>query len=348
MIMQKKLCLWASFVYLAAGCGSSKNDDKSSSSGSSYSFESEASSQLLSSSLGLRRSPGKLPLVDGPSNLCETGQTISCAGVSDMSGKLLTVGLLIQAGGQGMQSYLLTDNFSDVTGDSTAYDFDFRNPVTTSGALGCCGGTGDLSSENAYFSDANFLFGYIDASFKIPYVNTNQVNSEMLATHTVRFVLADKTSTGYKRGDLLLQDSDDTFKWMTSDGTLSATRPASPITMDTQVVNYTNPFDKGNTEIPVIASQILSPEGGDNKVTTSEDELKETGNTYRFDFDASSLIVFMLAPSELTLIQTKADMLKRIHLQGLPHSKFTFGASAVSTLTVTNPNDPEDPEDPEE
>jgi hypothetical protein len=208
--------------------------------------------------------------------------------------------------------------------------------------LGCCGGTGDLTSENSYFSDANFLFGYIDASFKIPYVNTNQVNSEMLATHTVRFVLADKTSTGYKRGDLLLQDTDDTFKWMTADGTLSATRPASPITMDTQVVNYTNPFEKGNTEIPVIGSQILSPEGGDNKVTTSEGELKEAGNTYRFDFDASSLIVFMLAPTELTIIQTKAEMLKRIHLQGLPHSKFTFGASAVSTLTVTNPKDPEE------
>lgn len=340
--MQKKLCLWAGFVYLASGCGASESNDKSSSSGSSYSFESEASSQLLSSTLGLRRSPGDLPLTDGPSQLCETGQTISCADVSDVSGKLLTVGLLIQAGGQGMQSYLLTDNFSDVTGDSTAYDFDFRNPVTTSGALGCCGGTGDLTNENSYFSDANFLFGHMDVSFKIPYVNTNQVNTEMLATHTVRFVLADKTSTGYKRGDLLLQDSDDAFKWMSADGTLSATRPASPITMDAQVVNYTNPFEKGNTEIPVVSAQIQSPEGGDNKVTTSEDKLKDTGNTYSFDFDASTLVVFMLAPSELTIIQSKAEMLKRIHLQGLPHSKFTFGASAVSTLTVSNPNDPEE------
>ncbi len=340
--MQKKLFVWVSFVYLASACGENNSDDKGSSSGSSYSFESEAGSQLLSSTLGLRSRKSPLTLLDGPAQLCETGQTISCAGVSDMSGKLLTVGLLIQAGGSGMQSYLLTDNFSDVTGDSTAYDFDFRNPVTTKGALGCCGGTGDLNSGNTYFSDANFLFGYIDASFKIPYVSTSSVNANMLATHTVRFVLADKTSTGYKRGDLLIQDTDETFKWMTADGTLSATRPASPITMDSKVVDYTNPFEKGNTEIPVIGAQIQSPEGGDNKVTTDEAALKETGNTYSFDFDASSLIVFMLAPSELTIIQTKAEMLKRIHLQGLPHSKFTFGASAVSTLTVTSASTPED------
>lgn len=234
-----------------------------------------------------------------------------------------------------MMSYILADNWNGITSSSTTYEFSGSNPVTSSGNLICCGGSGDLTGDNVYFSNAAYLFGYLDVKFTVPYNTTQKgrVSSEMQQAHTVRFVFADNILSGYKRGDLLYKDSDVTFKWVdSSTGDLSTTRPSSPVTMDTMVVNYTSPFSEITSGIPVIYTDVLDNSSG--KITTSEDALKSTGKTYSFDFNADYFLVFMLKSDELEIMSSKKEMLQRIHLSGLPHSKFTFGTAGASTLTI--------------
>lgn len=319
---------------LAAACDKDKDKDKKS--GATYAFTAAASTSIKASGFNLADEIDGTDLLDagGAANLCATGQTITCVAPTGLTGKYFSVGLLIQANGQGMQSYLLGDSWNDIKGTSTTYDFDASAPTVSSGNLACCGGSGDLTGDNVYFSNAAYLFAYLDASFKVPYsaLQKTRVTPEMLAAHTVRFVFADDVVSGYKRGDLLYKDTDSTFKWVDDSGNLSATRPSSPITLDTKVVSYTSPFEGLTSPIPVIYTDIN--DGVNGKVTTSEDALKATGKTYTFDFNTSSLIVFMLKSDELEIMGTKKDLLQRIHLSGLPHTKFTFGTAGSSSLTI--------------
>ena len=330
--------LWGLFfAILTSSCGKTTE----SSSSKSYSFSSTANSLLKSSTTLLRNSNSSGLQLDGSSStggagtLCSTGQTITCAGPTAMTGKYFSVGLLIQSNGNGMQSYLLADNWNGITASSTTYEFDAKNPIKSSGNLICCGGSGDLSSQNTYFSNGSFLFAFLDLTFKVPYSTTQKtrVSAEMSGSHTVRFVMVDGILTSYKRGDLLYKDGDGIFKWIdSSSGVMSATRPTSPVTMNSSVVNYTSPFDGLTSPIPIIYTEINEIAG--SKITTSEESLKQSGKVYSFDFNAGSLVVFMLKSDELELISSKKELLSRIHLSGLPHSSFTFGTSGTSTLTI--------------
>lgn len=332
----------ASIFFLAlslAACGDSSKKEEPSNSGQSYDFSATASVELrrASDALGLngRNQLTQQNMLSGPKHICETGQTITCAAPTKLTGKYLGAGLLIQSAGKGMLAYLMGEEWASLDGASTSYSFDFESPVKSSGKLKCCGGTGDLSGEESYFSNGAFLFGYVDATFKIPYSTSQllQVPAAMKESHSVRFVMADGILPNYRRGDLLYKDTDETFKWVdSSSGALSASRPTSPVTMDTKVVNYTQPFEGFSSPIPIIYTEISEADG---KVLTSQDKLKAEGKTYSFDYDATYALVFMLAPNELTIIQSVKEMLARIHMQGLPHTKFEgFGAAAVSKLTI--------------
>jgi hypothetical protein len=331
-----KLWAWSLVMVCAAatvGCGEEGKDDKGKG-GSSYSFSATSGTRIGGSGLGLRDESTKEHLayrLNGPASLCIDQPNFFCVAPSSLTGKYLSVGLLIQANGSGMQTYFHSDAFSSITGASEAFDFDAKAPVTHSGEIKCCGGTGDLTGENVYFSDVTYLFGYLDATFKIPYSTEQQgtVSAAMKGDHTVRFVMADNIVSSYKRGDLLYKDSDGTFKWMDQSGNLSATRPASPITMDTNVVNYTSPFPElANVAVPIFYS------GLSEKVLTSEEKLKETGKTYAFSFDSSSLVVITKGKDMLSLMQTVKDLMSALHLQGMPHTSLTLGQAGTSVLTV--------------
>jgi len=185
-----------------SGCGEDGKKDKDGK-GKSYSFSAAATAIVKSSRLALTSSnseskgdeesikAGALTSTSGAAHLCATGQTITCVAPSALTGKHYGIGLLIQAGGRGMQSYLLSDSFSSITVTGPSYDFNAANPVTSTGALTCCGGEGDLAGENTYFSNVAYVFGYLDATIAVPFTDAqlNQVPQEVKGNHTVRFVL---------------------------------------------------------------------------------------------------------------------------------------------------------------
>lgn len=306
--------------------------------GKSYSFTSKAKTLLKSEDLGKRHLQGSAFLASsGPKHICETGETITCTPALGLSGKYFAAGLLIQSAGKGMLAYLLNDVWSKIKSSSKTYDFDFANPIKSSGKLICCGGEGDLSDENTYFSNGAFLFAYLDATFEIPYTDSqlDQVPEEMKGEHTVRFVFATGAKDDYKLGDLLYKDEDGEFKWIDKDsGELSLTRPSSPVTMDKKVINYSSEDKAFESGIPTIYTELAEPSGGGVN-QTSESKLKKSNLTYTFDFDPTYTIVIMLAQDEMTIIQDKKELFSRLHIQGLPHSKFDgFAAAGVSKLTI--------------
>lgn len=326
-----------SLTLIVGSIGCDKKDDKGSK--SSYDFSASAAATISSSKLAAtesaRPSAGLIQTA-GPKFLCTSTQpNLTCVAPSALTGKYFSVGLLIQANGSGMLSYLLGDEWSSITGTSETFDFDAANPITVSGSFKCCGGEGDLTGENVYFSDVAYLFGYLDATFEIPFSAAQQatVSPAMIAPHTVRYVFADDVLTGYVRGDLLYKDVDGSFKWMDQEGALSSTRPSAPITMDDQVVSGAPSFSDAKTPVPPISTSLQTATG-EGVIQTSEDELKTEGRTYSFDFDTTYAVALMVGQSDLSLLQTTKDLMERLHFQGLPSSEFTFGSSGTSTLSV--------------
>jgi len=252
---------------------------------------------------------------------------------------------LIQAQGNGMVAYFGQGTWSDITGTSPSYSFDVATPVSNSGNLTCCNGTGDLDTGNsAYVSDSIYLFGYLDATFTISGVTSN---TNMNRAFTVRYVFADGAITNGIRGDLLLKDPSGgaTFYWIDTAasaggdvgaGTLSATRPTTPVTMNTSVVNYTNPFgtSQGNQTIPVIYAGVIPASGSGNHVVTKT-ELEATGKTYIYQFDPTKVVMFpTLQTADINTLSTYTAMLQRIHFAGLPHSQQTQGVGSPSSTKL--------------
>ncbi len=283
-------------------------------------------------------------LTDGPT-LCSS---VVCFTPTAMTGKYYGTGLQIQSSGNGMVAYFGQDSWSSIKGTSQTYDFDSAAPVTNSGDLKCCGGTGDLDSENTYVSEVIYLFGYIDATFTLSGITGN---TTMNREFTVRFVLADGAITDGIRGDLLIKDpSDGVFKWIdksvsaggdVGDGALVSSRPTTPVTMDSSVTKWTNPFgtSAGNQEIPVIYAPIL-PETLDGKVTISKTQIETSGRTYSYSFDPTNFIMFpSMQTTDLNMLYSYTQLLSKIHLGGLPHSMQTMGVGspASTVLKITEP-----------
>lgn len=312
------------------------DDKKEGGEKSSYAFTSASSIQLKSSSFAFRDDS----LFVNPSKKMTTAEPPMCKDnicftPSQLTGKYYGVGLMIQSENSGMMAYFGQDSWSGITSSSTSYDFNFNSPISTSGDLICCTGQGNLANGESYFSDAVYMFGYIDATFTIP--SSSGANGDAVGTHTIRFVLADGAVSDAKRGDLLYGDGG-TFKWMDDAGVLTTTRPSNPITLDTNVVSWTNPFgDKGNQSIPVINAALEdSATGGPNVVT--EDELKIVGRNYSFDFQADGFIAFpTLLKTDIGMLDSRKKLMSSIHIQGLPHSKYNMGATASSKLVITGP-----------
>ncbi len=305
--------------------------------GKSYDFTATSSASLA---LKSRRASTR---TDGPT-LCSS---VVCVTPTALTGKYYGTGLLIQSSGNGMVAYFGQDSWSGITGTSTSYSFDTASPVTNTGNLNCCGGTGDLASSNTYVSDVIYLFGYLDATFSLSGITSN---TNMNRSFTVRFVLADGAITNGVRGDLLLKDpSDSTFKWMDTSvsaggdvgaGTLVTSRPASPVTMNSSVTGYTNPFgtEQGNQTIPVIYAPVIPSGGG--VYTITETALNTANQTYTFNFDPANFVMFpsLQASTDLNMLSTYTAMLQNIHLGGLPHSgqSMGVGSPASTELVVTS------------
>lgn len=308
---------------------------------SSYDFSSNVSTELTSSTVMTRfmkmaTDPLKAlqilasTITPFDSRSVDPCDSMFCVTPSAVSGKYFGVGLSIQADGKGMSANFGKDSWSDITGTSTAYDFDLTTPVTNTGDLMCCNGTGDLSSDNTYIEAVTFLLGYVDVTFTL----ASPVNGTAAGTHTVRFVLADDVITDGVRGDLLYSDSG-TFKWVdSSTGSMSTTRPTSPVTMDSDVTGWENPWGKvGSTDIPVIYAGV---DDSDGKVTTSESNLKGK-DTYSFNFPAADLVIFpmILKDQDEGLIDSVKTMLQKIHLQGLPHHQQDLPRAGDTGITIS-------------
>ena len=332
-------------------CAKSTDKDKAAGAKKSYDFTAAASAAISLKAAALQLSQDSKnnsaapKLTDGPT-LCSS---VVCFTPTKLTGTYYGTGFLIQSSGSGLVAYFGQDSWSSITGTSASYNFDSATPVTNAGNLTCCGGTGDLASENTYISDAIYLFGYLDATFTVSGVTGN---TSMNREFTVRFVMADGAISGGIRGDVLLKDpSDGVFKWIdksvsaggnVGDGTLVSTRPTTPVTMDSSVTAWTNPFgtSQGNQTIPVIYAPIL-PESGTGVFQISETDLSTTGKVYNYKFDPTNFVMFptLQRSSDINMIYSYTQLLSKIHLGGLPHSQQTkgVGSPAGTVLTVTGP-----------
>ncbi len=324
--MRNALLACAMLTFLA-GCGDKGKDGKEGGDSQSYSFRSAAKVQLKSTGgSGLGMTTLLPPMcVD---SLCITPSTVS--------GIYYGAGIMIQSAGNGMMAYFGQESWSGTTGASPSSPFDFAAPGTQTGELICCVGEGDLASENTYISDAVYLFGYLDASFVVE--AASGARGDAVGSHNVRFVLADGAVTGAKRGDLLYADAG-TFKWVDAAGALQATRPADALTMDAKVVSWVNPFgtDKGNQTIPMLSASLTPPTGG-GVMPVTEAELKTVGRSYTFAFDVSGFITFpTLLKADAGMLDSRATLLSKIHIQGLPHSRYMMSDAGDTTLTIAGP-----------
>jgi hypothetical protein len=327
----------------------SKSDKKEETSGKSYSFDAgaKATLKMKSSSLvgpDLEAVGSQVTALTGPT-LCSS---VVCFTPSALTGKYYGSGFSIQSNGNGMVAYFGQEVWSTIVGTSSSYSFDSSVPTTNSGTLNCCGGTGDLTSENTYIESVIYLFAYLDATFTVSGVTSNTL---MNREFTVRFVFADDAITGGKRGDVLMKDpADSTFKWIDTatssggnvgNGTLTTTRPTAPVTMNASVKNWVNPFgsDKGNQSIPVIYAPV-TPSSGAGVFQVNETQLKTVGRTYNYGFDPSNFIMFpALLKADINSLYSYVQLLSHIHLGGLPHSGQSMGVGnpASTVLTVTEP-----------
>lgn len=313
------------------------------SSGKSYSFAA-AASVLLSGTSSLLAQGANSIVKPFDSRSVDPCKGHPCFTPTALSGKYFGVGLLIQSSGNGMSAYFGASEWSSITGTSSTYNFDLASPITNAGNLTCCGGTGDLTSENSYIESVTFLLGYVDATFTY----AGSMNTSMNTSHTVRFILADDVITGAKRGDLMYflstaNGGSDAFEYYSADGSHSTTRPTSPITMNSSVTTYTNPWgDVGNQTIPVVYSGAVLPTSDTEKITVTQTQLETTGRTYSFKFPSKDFVIFptLLGGTDgddRPLVSSIVTLLQKIHLQGLPHSTATLPGASDTVLTITEP-----------
>ena len=343
------ICVWLGIVVSCFSMSCSKTDKKDETSGKGYTFDAAAKATLKMKATSLANPDlaevaGDATALAGPT-LCSS---VVCFTPSVLTGKYYGSGFSIQSNGNGMVAYFGQESWSSIKGTSSTYSFDSSAPTINSGTLTCCGGTGDLTSENTYIESVIYLFAYLDATFTVSGVTGN---TSMNREFTVRFVFADDAITGGKRGDVLLKDpADSAFKWIDTatsaggnvgSGTLTSTRPSTPVTMNTSVKNWTNPFgsDKGNQSIPVLSAPIVTA-SGIGVFQVNETQLKTVGRTYNYSFDPSNFIVFpALQKTDINSIYSYVQLLSNIHLGGLPHSGQPLGVGnpASTVLTVTEP-----------
>lgn len=336
----------ASLLTLSQACTDSQKSDGSSSK-QSYDFSAAASTIIVGKNLEAAAALTNLKEADTfyESMECNSQPNYICFAPSKLTGKYFGAGLLIQAQGNGMLAYLHADNWAAISGASETFDFDASAPLSSSGALKCCGGEGDLAADNVYFSDTAYVFAYLDATFQLPYSTADKQNVSplMKGDHTIRFVMVDDIIAGYKRGDLLYKDTDSVFKWVDSTGSLSATRPTSPLTMHKKIVDLEPRFADGKEAVPVFYTGVnAAADGGLN--VTSEAELKETDITYTFSFDTSGFMVLMRGADQMLTVQSIKDIFTYIHLAGLPNDHFSYGASGKTGLTIQGRTVTTDPE----
>jgi len=341
-----------STLSLLSACSSSPGDGGP---GQSYDFEAEADAKIslnvldsLSALFSPRQSSRTSSRVMAASTAPTLCTSVVCFTPTQLTGKHFGMGLLIQSTGNGMSAYFGAEEWASITGASEKYDFDAASPVTNTGNLTCCNGTGDLSSENTYISEVTYLFGYIDATFAVAGVTGNE---SMNATYTLRFVMADGAIDTALRGDVLMRVDGSggscpvsnsgctgVFKWMNSTNeAFSETRPASPVVMNTSVVNYDAPFDEGQQNIPVFGVPVL-PASGEGVLQVTEAELRAAGNTYDFQFDPEGFVMFpTVLTADISLISSKKELMSRVHLAGLPHSAQSMGVGnpASTVLEIT-------------
>jgi hypothetical protein len=323
------------------GCGRA-SDSRGPTAGTVYSFATTMSARISryipSGSFFNVKADDTVQAQSTQPTLCSS---VVCFDATKLTGTYYKIGLLIQASGSGLlASFGEPDEpWSDVTGGLAPFEFNSETPVTNSGTLSCCGGTGNLATENTYFSDVVYLFGYLDATFTISGVTGN---GSMNAEHTVRFVMADGAHPNALRGDILYKDAG-TFKWMPSSGaaTLTATRPASPVTMNSAIVNWTNPFGtKGQQNIPTLSVPIAScdPAQPNAPHVVTEAELKDPGRTYSFGFNTTKLVMFptlLSSGDDINMISSIRELMTRVHLAGLPHSAQPMGVGSPASTQLT-------------
>jgi hypothetical protein len=312
--------------------GCSSRSDSSSGRGTSYTFTSPANAKIESAALSLFVQDSISPMATSNPTLCTS---VICITPTAVSGIYYGTGLSIQSNGSGMMAYFGQDAWSGITGTSPSYTFSAGSPIINTGTISCCAGTGDLSSENTYIESVAYLFGYIDVTFTLSGITGNVA---MNGTYEVRFVMANGAITNGVRGDVLIKDAGE-FKWMNStNDALSTTRPSAPVTMNSSVVNWENPFgtDKGNQEIPVMFAFAATP--ADERMAITESQLRLTTNTYTFGFNLSNFVMFpTLLQADLNMITSRRELLNRIHLAALPHSSQPMGVGSMadSELVIT-------------
>lgn len=323
--------VFTSISFISFGCAKG-SDSPAPTGGQSYSFTSPALARIASAT---RFFPSDNSVTTMASNNPVLCSSVICITPTAVSGIYYGTGLSIQSNGSGMMAYFGQEAWSGINSSSPFYSFSATTPITNTGTITCCVGTGDLASDSTHIESAAYLFGYLDVTFALSGITSN---GSMNGTYEIRFILASGSIPTALRGDLMIKDAG-VFKWMNSaNNTLSTTRPSAPVTMNTSVVNWVNPFgtDKGNQEIPVMGAFVATP--ADERMTVTESQLKSTTNTYTFGFNRNNLIVFpTLLHADLNMITSVRELLNRIHLASLPHSSQPMGVGnmADTELVIT-------------
>ncbi len=270
------------------------------------------------------------PAVSGLNNAktpCPTGTT-TCFSPVAMGGKFSSFNLRISSSGQYSRLELISQSTSDNSITSNALNsFDLGSPTAISGTPECCG---DITFDSSsHFKDLIWNIGWIDAKFTDSSFGISGGGST-----TLRFVYFTDSVTGYQKGDILIKDGND-FKWCpttaTAIGDCSTTRPGSPITQNSGIVNYTP--ESGSPVLPYLSAEIYESATGDGVVTTSASEL--TGSvSFTVDFDHENVFAVETPNKTFTNIFDVMDELYIRSLSATPTGVSTTGGLGA-VLTVS-------------
>ncbi len=260
---------------------------------------------------------------------CPTGTT-TCYSPSAMGGKFSGFTLRISTNGTYQRLEIVppvqgTDDDGDEIISTNLNSFDLGSPSAISGSPSV--NTGSLN-DSSHFSDLIWTVGWIDAKFA---ANTFDAVGEA----TLRFVYFTDTATGYQKGDVLIKDGS-SFKWCPTGTTLisqcQTTRPSSPITQNSGIVNHTPA--SGDPELPYLAAEISANAGGTEEVTVSASQLSGTVN-FTADFDhANAFAIEDTTPGPFSNI---FEVMPLLYIRGLSATpsgiSVTGGIGAVLTVS---------------
>lgn len=237
---------------------------------------------------------------------------ISCLTPSTMAGTFGSLALRVSAGGNQYARLVVVE--PDADGSHT---FDFQVPTAIPGTFECCDGK-TWGVNDGSFKDLQWTLASVDATLVDPL--------DLVGTFTLRLVYQDDAALGYKRGDVLLRDSDGAFRWCQANATSAAdcslTRPTDPVLQDADIVDFVpDPGDGGSqSTLPYITAEVFPDATGNGIIDVGVDAAGFADVAWNFavDFDTTgAFAVMQSSPGDSPHMANVADLMGRVFLRGL-------------------------------